>query len=516
MSTLERTAKKFFSQQLFLEYTNIMRELEKSEIFREWHKRKGECPHIFTLPLLHTPVQSKDKPYQAPINPLVHITHQPTQQQHSCFAMMPDYMTLHASAYPPASWAFLANRPSKPSRTSNNELWTEMTNRYEQSMAKRYHEFTSNCLSETATADNINRMRADAKKRHGQQGAIAFEDAADIEDLLEKADRFIEAVDELAKNSMKSIPEEDESGATYSRRRPTVNESRQIKKAILNSKNYDQLLQSIDKIKKSFRPRLMDIYTTCHDFICTPVGKHPRPRWAQICRIDKEVTAHVAHVAHIQQQVTSDVAQLEDFLREQLYDQYCLMRETPMEKKDETWLQYGDCFILGPKNGEDERSLTKETAENFDLGDRGVERRLDRMIDGTGLDPTWIMDRIEDYCRGNDHIGRWQRYVQGCQWEELAAKLSDDIDQLEKINSSSKSSSSRQCNIMSNIHNTKRQFFKRLDGAQDFELSERALRMDEGYESTSASSSTTSLVMDSWDYSRDLAESLEAMSGRTL
>ena len=491
-----------------------MRELEKSESLREWHKRKGECPHIFTLPLLHTPVQSKDKPYQAPINPLVHITHQSAQKKHSCFAMMPDYMTLHASAYPPASWAFLANRQSKPSRTSNNELWTEMTNRYEQSMAKRHHEYTSNCLSETATADNIDRMRADAKKRHRRQVAVAFEDAADIEDLLEKTDRFIEAVDELAKNPMKTIPEEDESGAIYSRRRPTVNETRQIKKAILNSKNYDQLLQSIDKIKTSFRPRLMDIYTTCHDFICTPVGKHPRPRWAQICRIDKEVTAHVAHVAYIQQQVTSDVAQLEHFLREQLYDQYCLLRETPTEKKDETWLQYGDCLLLGRKNGEDERSLTKETAENFDLGDREVERRLDRMIDGSGLDPAWIMDRIEDYWRGNDHIGRWQRYVQGCQWEELAGKFSDDIAQLEKINSSSKSSNSRQCNIMSNIHNTKRQFFKRLDGAQGFELSEKALGMNEGYERRSASSSTTSLVMNSEDYSRDSGESLEAMSGR--
>ncbi len=81
------------------------------------------------------------------------------------------------------------------------------------------------------------------------------------------------------------------------------------------------------------------------------------------------------------------------------------------------------------------------------------------------------MDRIEDYSIGNYHIGRWQRYVRARRWERLAAKLTKDIQQLEKINgSSSESSDGRRCNIMINIHNTKGQFFRRLDGAQDFEL----------------------------------------------
>lgn len=154
--------------------------------------------------------------------------------------------------------------------------------------------------------------------------------------------------------------------------------------------------------------------------------------------------------------------------------------------------------------------MTKKTAENLDLGDREIGERVDGMIDASGLNPSWVMDHIEDYHLGNDHIGRWQRYVRSCRWKELAAKFTNDIQQLEKINRTIHSSNSRRCNIMFNIQNTTRQIFARLDGAQDFELSEKALRMDEGYESTSASSSTKSTV--SSDDSRDLAEPLEDVS----
>lgn len=102
------------------------------------------------------------------------------------------------------------------------------------------------------------------------------------------------------------------------------------------------------------------------------------------------------------------------------------------------------------------------------------------MIDASKLDPAWIMDRIEEYHNGNNHIGKWQRYVEGRRWSDLAAKFTVDIQQLEKINSTIDLGSSRRCNIMSSIRNSKRQFFKRLDGAQDFELSETALRIEEG------------------------------------
>ena len=121
----------------------------------------------------------------------------------------------------------------------------------------------------------------------------------------------------------------------------------------------------------------------------------------------------------------------------------------------------------------------KETADNLDLGDREVGDRLDHIIDESRLNPTWVMDRIEDYYNGNDHIGRWQQLAKDHRWNKLAAKLAVDNQQLEEINSAVDMGSSRRCNIMSNICNTKRQFFKRLDGAQDFELSEKGWRMNE-------------------------------------
>lgn len=406
-------------------------------------------------------------------------------------AIMPDYITLHASAYPPTSWAFLANRQSKPSRTTKNELWIEMTNRYDRSMARRRHDFTKNRLSETATEDNVGKLDSDALKLYHQRATIAFGDMAVVDDVLEIASRFVEAVDELAKNAMDTIPEEDELGAIHSGPQLTVRERLRCKQAISNTENYQQLLQSTYKIKDTFRVRLREIHSICHQFICPRAGKHPHPRWAQIRRIHREVTDHVANVA--QKQVTFEVAKLRVFLRGQLFDEYCLMRGTPMEKKDETWLRYGKCVMLGKKNSKCGKSLTKETAETRYVGDREDGERLDRMIDASGLDPSWVMDHMEEYYAGNGHIGRWQRYMQDRRWKDLAAKFTDDIQQLKKINRATNSSKSRRCQIMSNIQNTKRQFFNRLNGAQDFELSEKASKMDEGYESTSNSSSTSSL-----------------------
>lgn len=115
------------------------------------------------------------------------------------------------------------------------------------------------------------------------------------------------------------------------------------------------------------------------------------------------------------------------------------------------------------------------------------------MIDGSGLDVDWVIDRLEDYYNGNDHIGRWQRLMEGRRWNELAAKLTVDKQQLDKINSTIDVGGSRKCNIMPNIYNTMRQFFKALEGAQDFELSEKALRMD-GEDERASNPSPTALV----------------------
>ena len=443
---------------------------------------------IFILPLLRILHEIRDKTYQVPIRAFARITYPAPQGYQTISGIMSDYMTLHASAYPPTAWAFLASRDSKPSQTSNNELWTEMTHQYERSMAKRHFDITSNYLSKTATLNNIRRMRPDVQETYRQRGSIAFQDAANVGDLLDNTHRFVKAVDGLAKNPMETIPEEDE---LHYHRQPTEKESLQINQSRLNAKNYERLL-STEEIKSSFRARLMDIHSACCTFICTPISKHPRPRWGQICRMDREVTAHVAHVAQAQRQSTSDVAKLIDLLRGQLFDEYCLMKETPLEKKDKTWLQYGKCLILGVEICKGGKSLTQETTDNFEPGEREVGDRLDRMIDASRLDPDWVMDHIEDYYAGNDHIGRWQRYMQECRWKELAAKLAMDIQQLEKINSTRKSSNSRRCNIMVNMLNTRGQFFERLHGAQDFELSEKALRMEEEYNLRSASSSSSS------------------------
>ena len=114
------------------------------------------------------------------------------------------------------------------------------------------------------------------------------------------------------------------------------------------------------------------------------------------------------------------------------------------------------------------------------------------MINASGLDPYWVMEHIEDYQYGNEHIGQWQRYVQSRRWTDLAEKFIKDIRQLQRINRT-RSNNSRRCSIMVNIHDSKRMFFKRLDGPRDYELSDEALRMEEeSYASSSTSSSDSS------------------------
>lgn len=113
------------------------------------------------------------------------------------------------------------------------------------------------------------------------------------------------------------------------------------------------------------------------------------------------------------------------------------------------------------------------------------------MINESGLDPNWVMGHIEDYHNGNEHIGQWQRYVRSRRWMDLAEKFTKDMEQLERINSA-KPKSSRRCQIMFNIHNSTRLYFKRLDGPHAYQLSDKALQMEEEEESHESSSTSSS------------------------
>lgn len=348
-------------------------------------------------------------------------------------------------------------------------------------MTTRQHLFNSNVLSKTATRANIPRMSPEVRKKYDRRDVLALQDTADVGDILKSAGYFVWTMKELKKPSMESVPELDELGDS------TGIELLQIEQANKNRQN-DKRLKDSDKTRKSFGARLKEISCTCYDFICTPIRNHFRPRSAQINYVNEDVNAHVALA---QEQLTSDVAQLKDFLRGRLFDQYCLMRGTPMEKKDKTWLKYGEC-IIGYGNSKCDTSLLHETADIFEQVDREVGERLHRMINASGLDPYWVMDHIEDYHNGNEHIGEWQRYVQSRRWMDLAEKFTKDIRQLQRINST-RSNNSRRCKIMVNIHDSKRMFFKRLDGPRDYELSDKALRMmEESYASSSTSSSDSS------------------------
>ena len=196
----------------------------------------------------------------------------------------------------------------------------------------------------------------------------------------------------------------------------------------------------------------------------------------------------------LEQRLASDVAQLEDFLRGQLFDEYSGMKGTPMDQKNETWLTYGRCIMVGLERCECKPAETgrqRRRLRTFDLGDPRVEERLFAMVDASGLDPEWVRDHLLDYHAGSSRAGQWQQYVRECRWMELAAKFSADMQQLETINRADPSGG-RPCEMMYHIRNIKRQYFNRLDGAEDYELSKMALMGDDdGCENSSFTSSST-------------------------
>ena len=206
-------------------------------------------------------------------------------------------------------------------------------------MAQRHRLITSNFLSETATRRNTWKMECEVRERYNERGLIAFEDAAGVGDTLAIAYRWFKKVTDLSKNRLGAIQEEEEDEDEDS---PKVKIAR-TRQAIDNWEKYERLMES-DEIEESFRGRLMEISSTCHDYIWPPLGCHPRPEWDQISREEWEVNAHVALVL---QRLTWEMS---GFLRGRLFDEYCLMRATPEERKDATWLEYGKYIISGHRN----------------------------------------------------------------------------------------------------------------------------------------------------------------------
>ena len=217
-------------------------------------------------------------------------------------------------------------------------------------MARRTHLTTSNSLSRTATEFNIGKMRPEVHDRYRQRGTTAFEGAEQVKETFEVATEWAKYVVDLKEKPMETITEVDECGDEAAEMKKL-----QKKQAKKNWLMYERLKDS-DRCARSFGARLEEISSACYNFVYTNVGDRLRPQWDEICLADEEVEAHLATV---RQQVSNDVSQLRDFLRGRLFDQYCLMKDTPEEKKNPTWLAYGKCIISGNSNGECGNSLTE-------------------------------------------------------------------------------------------------------------------------------------------------------------
>lgn len=207
-------------------------------------------------------------------------------------------------------------------------------------MAQRHFPLTSRYLSETATGYDTKTMEREVRQRYKQRRLLAFRNGAPYNDTLANAYYWLKKVINLSKNPMETIQEEEEDEDEDS---PRVKMAR-TGRANDNLEKYQRLIES-DDIEESFRGRLMEISSTCHDYIWPRLGHLPRPEWDQLSREESEVNVHVALVL---QQLTWDMSV---FLRGRLFDEYCLMRETPQERKNPTWLKYGRYVISEERNG---------------------------------------------------------------------------------------------------------------------------------------------------------------------
>ena len=209
---------------------------------------------------------------------------------------MNDYISRHASVYPPRTWTFLADRPRKVSHPCN-EIWTEMTTRYEETIARRCHIQISNRLSKTVTGKNLGKLRPGVRCEYDRQRTMPCEKISAIRGFLMKEGDFVKRLDELCRFPLESTPEEEKSDETTN---PSPCEwiERQMlrkKQAETTARDFVRLRYSND-VENSFRSRLDEIYFAYYDFICTPAGKYTGARWAQLCRMAKEVAEHVARV----------------------------------------------------------------------------------------------------------------------------------------------------------------------------------------------------------------------------
>ena len=171
-------------------------------------------------------------------------------------------------------------------------------------------------------------MDRDLKHRHRQRYHGRFEHQADSNGALVTTNRFKGKIDDLLGMRMETIPEEDifepvpltyqltsvettlrenefDAATPSCRRRAAAKEY--LQNQIREAKHFLGVLGKLQdsyRIEADFRPRLDEIYGAFALFITTPVGQYPRPSWAQLCRMEEEVTTHV------EQRLASDMTQL--------------------------------------------------------------------------------------------------------------------------------------------------------------------------------------------------------------
>ncbi|MCJ1450501.1 hypothetical protein MMC28_000832 [Mycoblastus sanguinarius] len=276
---------------------------------------------------------------------------------------------------------------------------------------------------------------------------------------------------------MRPIVEERQRGL-----QPTPESVQQLCHAERQMAAYERLMIT-DDIEPSFRRPLYRMIEEYKAFKHNPFDSD-RPRFEDLLLHDVTIKEHVIKV---RERLEDDVARLRHFVCDIIFDEYCMMRATSLEEKEPAWIQFGTYLHWKDRTGEDKKAAMEELANELNLvgPNRSKLReyvgwRLDQMIHKSGLSKGYVKDLILEYAfTDNRHIGKWQRYARDHQWRDLAAKLHKDWIQATACQFDTHLLRSRRMQqILSNIQNTTKMYFKRLRGSDDFELNSWAKNAD--------------------------------------
>lgn len=308
---------------------------------------------------------------------------------------------------------------------------------------------------------------------------------------VRRTKRYRNAIAEQQTFAMETIPEDDveDAESTQQIRRPTGEDMKRSQSIATKISRYTQLMASNDTPADLQKP--IEFVLGQFRLYQFASGQRDRPRFEDLLNYDREF---MNKESDLQMQLQFQVLQLRDFLGSLLFGEYVSMKPDCSDR-NKCWKLSGRYLLwqdeTGPPKEEAMEQLAADNACAVNRLDEIVGGRFNRMIRASGLDESYVKDRLRQFVTAPEHgMGEWQRYVREYRWSDLATKLLEDRRRADNIIggqgevsltdlSLPRSGTISKCRVLLQIQLVEKTYFKTLFRPDRFELSSKAFRMEE-------------------------------------